>query len=59
VIVEYSAAIQRIEDERAYVPRTWPDEPLSVNRWGNPPPPIEFVEGGTPLIDAPVVIGAR
>jgi catechol 2,3-dioxygenase len=59
VIVEYSAAIQRIEDERAYVPRTWPDEPLSVNRWGNPPPPIEFVEGGTPLIDAPAVIGAR
>jgi catechol 2,3-dioxygenase-like lactoylglutathione lyase family enzyme len=59
VIVEYSAAIQRIEDERTHVPRTWPDEPLSVNRWGNPPPPVEFVEGGTPLVPAPSAVGAR
>ena len=49
-IVEYSADIQRIEDEASYVPRTWPDEPLSVNRWGNPPPPVEFIDGGTPLV---------
>jgi catechol 2,3-dioxygenase-like lactoylglutathione lyase family enzyme len=50
VIVEYSAGIQRIEDEARYVPRTWPDDPLSVNRWGNPPPPVEFVEGGVRLL---------
>lgn len=49
VIVEYSAGIQRIEDDLAYKARTWPDEPLSVNRWGNPPPPAEFIHGGTPL----------
>ncbi len=48
-LVEYSGDIQRIEDEATYEPRVWPDEPLSVNRWGNPPPPIEFVEAGTPL----------
>jgi catechol 2,3-dioxygenase len=51
VIVEYSAGIQRIEDEATYRPRTWPDEPLSVNRWGNPPPPVEFLEGGVPLVE--------
>jgi catechol 2,3-dioxygenase-like lactoylglutathione lyase family enzyme len=50
VIVEYSANIQRIEDEAAYVPRTWPDEPLTVNRWGNPPPPQEFFDGGVPAL---------
>lgn len=50
VIVEYSADIHRIEDERSYEPRVWPDEPLSVNRWGNPPPPQEFLDGGTPLV---------
>lgn len=49
-IVEYSAGIQRIEDELRYVPTTWPDEPLSVNRWGNPPPPPEFFEGGVPVL---------
>jgi catechol 2,3-dioxygenase len=49
-IVEYSAGIQRIQDEAAYVPRTLPDVPLSVNRWGNPPPPVEFLEGGVPLV---------
>jgi len=49
VIVEYSAGMQRIEDDRTYVAGTWPDEPLSVNRWGNPPPPPEFVAGGTQL----------
>jgi len=48
-IVEYSGDIQRIEDESTYVPRTWPDEPLSVNRWGNPPPPAEFLASGMPL----------
>jgi catechol 2,3-dioxygenase-like lactoylglutathione lyase family enzyme len=51
VIVEYSAGIQRIEDESTYTPRTWPDEPLSVNRWGNPPPPAAFLEGGVPLAE--------
>jgi len=49
-IVEYSGGIQRIEDEARYVPRTWPDDPLSVNRWGNPPPPQEFVDGGVPVL---------
>lgn len=49
-IVEYSADIQRIEDEAAHEPTIWPDEPLSVNRWGNPPPPADFVEGGVPLV---------
>ena len=28
--------------------RTWPDEPLSINRWGAPPPP-EFFAAGTSL----------
>jgi catechol 2,3-dioxygenase len=58
VIVEYSSSIQRIEDDRTYTPRRWPDEPLSVNRWGNPPPPSEFVEGGTPL-QSPATVAAR
>lgn len=49
-IVEYSSNIQRIEDEASYVARTWPDEPLSVNRWGNPPPPDAFVQGGVPVL---------
>jgi catechol 2,3-dioxygenase len=49
VLVEYSAGIQRIENDAAYVPRVWPDEPLSVNKWGNPPPPPEFVAAGTPI----------
>lgn len=49
-IVEYSGEIQRIEDEGSYRPRTWPDEPESVNAWGNPPPPVEFIEGGVPLV---------
>jgi catechol 2,3-dioxygenase len=49
-VVEYSGDIQRIENEAGYVPRTWPDEPLSVNRWGNPPPPPEFVAAGAPLV---------
>lgn len=52
VIVEYSAGIARIEDEGRHQPRTWPDEPLSVNRWGNPPPPPEFARGGTPPVPA-------
>jgi catechol 2,3-dioxygenase-like lactoylglutathione lyase family enzyme len=46
VIVEYSAEIQRIEDDADWAPRVWSDEPLSVNRWGNPAPPAEFVDGG-------------
>lgn len=50
VIVEYSGEIMRVEDEGTYVARTWPDEPESVNVWGNPPPPVEFVEGGVPLV---------
>jgi len=49
-VVEYSGAIQRIENEHAYVPRTWPDEPLTVNRWGNPPPPPDFFPAGIPLV---------
>lgn len=57
VIVEYSANIMRVENEDAYVPRTWPDEPLSVNRWGNPPPPEEFVNGGTDLARARISHG--
>lgn len=48
-IVEYSAEILRVEDERRHVARTWPDEPLSVNRWGNPPPPADFLDAATPL----------
>jgi hypothetical protein len=48
-VVECSAGIQRIEDEAAYEPRVWPDEPLTVNRWGNPEPPAEFVSAWTPL----------
>jgi catechol 2,3-dioxygenase len=53
-VVEYSAGIQRIEDEAAYEPRVWPDEPLTVNRWGNPAPPAEFVDAATPIA-VPVV----
>jgi catechol 2,3-dioxygenase-like lactoylglutathione lyase family enzyme len=48
-IVEYSADMQRIEDERTYEPRVWPDVPLTVNMWGNPPPPQEFLDGGIPI----------
>lgn len=48
-IVEYSANILRVENERTYVPTTWPDEPLSVNRWGNPEPPEAFQRGGTAI----------
>jgi catechol 2,3-dioxygenase-like lactoylglutathione lyase family enzyme len=47
-VVEYSAGIQRIENEALHRPHVWPDEPLSVNRWGNPPPPEEFLAAGTP-----------
>lgn len=49
VIVEYSANIHRVENEATYEARTWPDEPLSVNRWGNPPPPDGFIHGGANL----------
>jgi catechol 2,3-dioxygenase-like lactoylglutathione lyase family enzyme len=48
-IVEYSAGIARIEDESTYEPGTWPDEPLTVNRWGDPPPPPAFLAGGVRL----------
>jgi catechol 2,3-dioxygenase-like lactoylglutathione lyase family enzyme len=48
-IVEYSGDIQRIEDEATYVPRTWPDVVDTVNRWGNPPPPAEFVASMFPI----------
>jgi catechol 2,3-dioxygenase len=58
-IVEYSAGIQRIDNEAAHVPRTWPDEPLSVNRWGNPPPPVEFLQGGVPLVHPAVAAERR
>lgn len=57
VIVEYSANIMRVENEATYEPRTWPDEPLSVNRWGNPPPPEGFVNGGTDLAQERVGLG--
>jgi catechol-2,3-dioxygenase len=50
VIVEYSAGIQRIENEETYSPRVWEDSPLTVNRWGNPPPPPEFESAATPLV---------
>jgi catechol 2,3-dioxygenase len=56
VIVEYSADIQRVEDEARYEPRIWPDEPLSVNRWGNPPPPQAFLAGGVPLTGRPAEV---
>ncbi len=49
-IVEYSANILHVEDEARYEPRVWPDEPLTVNRWGNPPPPAQFVDGAHPLV---------
>jgi catechol-2,3-dioxygenase len=49
-IVEYSACIALIEDEANHKPGMWVDEPLSVNRWGNPPPPPEFLAGGVPLV---------
>lgn len=49
IIVEYSTEMLRIENDAAYTARTWPDEPLSVNRWGNPPPPDKFVNGGVDL----------
>lgn len=48
-IVEYSANILRVENERTYEPGVWPDEPLSVNRWGQPEPPDAFQQGGTPI----------
>jgi catechol 2,3-dioxygenase-like lactoylglutathione lyase family enzyme len=51
-VVEYSAGIQRIENEVSYAARVWPDEPLTVNRWGNPAPPAEFVAAATPLAGA-------
>lgn len=57
VIVEYSANILRVENEATYEARTWPDEPLSVNRWGNPPPPEGFVNGGTDLARSAVSHG--
>jgi catechol-2,3-dioxygenase len=50
VVAEYSTTIQRIENEESYVPRVWPDDPLTVNRWGNPPPPPEFELAATPLV---------
>lgn len=50
VIVEHSAGLKRIDDEERYAPRTWPDVPLTVNRWGNPPPPAEFQSAATPLV---------
>lgn len=53
VIVEYSAGITRIENEAAYEPAVWPDSPLSVNRWGNPPPPEAFLDAATPLAPVP------
>jgi catechol 2,3-dioxygenase-like lactoylglutathione lyase family enzyme len=56
-VVEYSASIQRIEDESTYQPRIWPDEPLSVNRWGNPPPPPEFAQAGIPLVSHALTAG--
>jgi catechol-2,3-dioxygenase len=49
-VVEYSAGIQHVEDEARYVARIWPDEPLTVNRWGNPAPPAEFVAAATPIV---------
>ncbi len=48
-IVEYSADIVHVENEAAHVVRTWPDEPLTVNVWGNPELPQQFADGGVPL----------
>jgi catechol 2,3-dioxygenase-like lactoylglutathione lyase family enzyme len=56
-VVEYSADIQRIEDDAAYRPRTWPDEPRTVNRWGNPEPPAEFFGAGIPIAVRAVTAG--
>jgi catechol 2,3-dioxygenase len=50
VIVEYSAGLKRIDNEERYEPGLWPDVPMSVNRWGNPPPPAEFQAAATPLV---------
>ena len=49
VIVEYSAGMRRIDDDEGYESATWPDVPLTVNRWGNPPPPQDFLDAATPL----------
>ena len=51
VVVEHSAGLRRIDNDESYEPSTWPDEPLTVNRWGNPPPPQEFLDAATPLAD--------
>jgi catechol 2,3-dioxygenase-like lactoylglutathione lyase family enzyme len=59
VIVEYSAEIQRIENDADWVARTWPDEALSVNRWGNPAPPQAFVDGGVDALSPLGVVGAE
>ena len=48
VMVEYSGELLRVENETTYQACTWPDEPLSINRWGAPPPP-EFFAAGTSL----------
>ncbi len=50
VVLEYSAGIRRIDNDDSYEAQIWPDVPLSVNRWGNPPPPQEFLQAGTPHV---------
>jgi len=53
-VVEYSGDIKRIEDEATYTARTWPDVDRTVNVWGNPAPPAEFVAAGMPLVQRAV-----
>jgi catechol 2,3-dioxygenase-like lactoylglutathione lyase family enzyme len=48
VIVEYDCSMLQIERDSAYQPRDWPDAPTTVNQWGAPLPPLEFLMGGTP-----------
>ena len=50
MICEYSAGMQRIDNEESYEARIWPDVPLSVNRWVDPAPPIEFLQARTALV---------
>ncbi len=56
VVVEHSAGIQRIDQDELHVPGVWPDEPLTVNRWGNPEPPAAFVDAATPLVEPATVL---
>jgi catechol 2,3-dioxygenase-like lactoylglutathione lyase family enzyme len=51
MIVEYSNSIMQIEDDAAYEPGSWPDEPFTANRWLDPLPSDEFRKSGSPYHD--------